>query len=1156
MVDVNTSSSWIEQRELEWSNILKRKLDLFEETIKQDVSWLNTYLENFETYHKKSKIAFFSSTFKTTTAKNRYRGRAPIDVRNVFKRTSSFSSKKILKKSLQPLKSPIYNGNDDLCTSPLPVSQGNSKTFDNYGYSKSPLFGTQNHFFDSGSTSKLNSQNKKQGAKVNALVSHFNSLIEPSEVPKTHPYVEIDEFCYSSFVLNLENGSLSGKAPANRLGISNSENTRNNSLNTTVSELNFESDRISNLSISVSDINSESLQNINSSNNDLFKNNYIYYYDSDNNRSRILQTSAGKKLIAYPSNTNQLSFSKESHSKKYNNYNDNLERSRSTLDRAKNTSAFSKSTTRSTRSIKNLIKSETDKNISVDQKNVFSPQKIPKKRKSQSLQSTPIIKKSNLHNNLITSQKSPNRSKSAQSSIKKKKITRKRVIQPIVDNTSHSNRKNFSKQNQEPKNIDSNNSKNINTTSIESDSSSIFATPKNIAINTLSQSNANTVTPSDLTSTINSATTSNWISTDQANIVMAQRLEQLGYEQNKLLMENNPDLMLQQNFLNLNNNPMNRIYNVNFPQNQFQLQPNFNSNGLLSTGFYQPGLHNSLIPNLHLENEYQSLNSLINMNGLIDPKLGNHNMPQISSSSQDIYNNITAASAYNNLIQNQYSSLQNSQQSILNQNLMSLNSNYSNNHYAQNNSNILIPTGNFNSQSHNQDSTFINSQPHNQNSTFINSQPHNQNSTFINSQSQNQNSTFINSQSQNQTSAFINPQSSELSLVSATDNKRDSEVELNLNHHEMLNFVSLKPIENLETQSLENARDTVPTVENVISLNKKNQNNIESTIDYNKVIVEKNVNSTKVDLQNNFNSIKADSNYQNKDALNPSSNVLQKDLIVTGTAKSDMNEKLTPLVAAKLNLPPLPNISKSVSNKEVSNVEQFKNPVFTLENQDKSIPIVDAELDKFSKNDKKSTEIGTHSSLKNKNSDHTTQLNPQLEHLVTPKNNISKLQAPIIHESIIPIGQNSPPEIISDDEDLENDQDLIYELMGDLPPDASPQTILDAQKKAIKKLKKIRNPDMLSTPRWATTPELMKQLQDQQNTNPDSVFGPVKNIQVEEIFAAPKSKHPNAAKLERLSKNKNEAARNRQSSGIWTGTDLLSACEIADYNKKMGYSDS
>ncbi|ODV97179.1 hypothetical protein PACTADRAFT_32663 [Pachysolen tannophilus NRRL Y-2460] len=72
---------------------------------------------------------------------------------------------------------------------------------------------------------------------------------------------------------------------------------------------------------------------------------------------------------------------------------------------------------------------------------------------------------------------------------------------------------------------------------------------------------------------------------------------------------------------------------------------------------------------------------------------------------------------------------------------------------------------------------------------------------------------------------------------------------------------------------------------------------------------------------------------------------------------------------------------------------------------------------------------------------------------------------------------------------------------------------------------------------WANSPGLKQALLNQQNINPDSIFGPVAPLNMEEIF-----------KNSRLSK-----FRARSSSAQWGVQDMLNQQEIEDYSKKMGW---
>lgn len=78
-------------------------------------------------------------------------------------------------------------------------------------------------------------------------------------------------------------------------------------------------------------------------------------------------------------------------------------------------------------------------------------------------------------------------------------------------------------------------------------------------------------------------------------------------------------------------------------------------------------------------------------------------------------------------------------------------------------------------------------------------------------------------------------------------------------------------------------------------------------------------------------------------------------------------------------------------------------------------------------------------------------------------------------------------------------------------------------------------------PNWAVTPELRKLLRRQQKIDPDDVFGPIQPLQMEEIF---KGKERALARF-----------RPRSSSANWSGNDKLSAEEVVDYARAMGYKN-
>lgn len=74
---------------------------------------------------------------------------------------------------------------------------------------------------------------------------------------------------------------------------------------------------------------------------------------------------------------------------------------------------------------------------------------------------------------------------------------------------------------------------------------------------------------------------------------------------------------------------------------------------------------------------------------------------------------------------------------------------------------------------------------------------------------------------------------------------------------------------------------------------------------------------------------------------------------------------------------------------------------------------------------------------------------------------------------------------------------------------------------------------------WANSPDLRNMVLDQQNIDPDTVFGPVAPLHMDEVFK-------NSGRLSRF--------RPRSSSANWSGTDKLSAQEMVEYAKEMGYN--
>ena len=80
-----------------------------------------------------------------------------------------------------------------------------------------------------------------------------------------------------------------------------------------------------------------------------------------------------------------------------------------------------------------------------------------------------------------------------------------------------------------------------------------------------------------------------------------------------------------------------------------------------------------------------------------------------------------------------------------------------------------------------------------------------------------------------------------------------------------------------------------------------------------------------------------------------------------------------------------------------------------------------------------------------------------------------------------------------------------------------------------------RSPDF-KRPQWAESPELRHALQAQSSRNPDELFGPIKPLNMEELF-----------------KTRTNKFRARTSSANWNGGDRLTKAEEVEYAKRMGF---
>ncbi|GAA5904151.1 hypothetical protein JCM8208_003461 [Rhodotorula glutinis] len=78
-------------------------------------------------------------------------------------------------------------------------------------------------------------------------------------------------------------------------------------------------------------------------------------------------------------------------------------------------------------------------------------------------------------------------------------------------------------------------------------------------------------------------------------------------------------------------------------------------------------------------------------------------------------------------------------------------------------------------------------------------------------------------------------------------------------------------------------------------------------------------------------------------------------------------------------------------------------------------------------------------------------------------------------------------------------------------------------------------------PGWAQSPAVAQALYNQQQVNPDEIFGPIPKLSIGEFFR-------NSASAARL--------RGRTSSAQWDGTDALSQTDLARYQRAMGYKSA
>ena len=81
-------------------------------------------------------------------------------------------------------------------------------------------------------------------------------------------------------------------------------------------------------------------------------------------------------------------------------------------------------------------------------------------------------------------------------------------------------------------------------------------------------------------------------------------------------------------------------------------------------------------------------------------------------------------------------------------------------------------------------------------------------------------------------------------------------------------------------------------------------------------------------------------------------------------------------------------------------------------------------------------------------------------------------------------------------------------------------------------------PKTYDPPIWAQSPDLRQALEDMRRVNPDTIFGAMPQLRMEEIF-------PNNRRKSKF--------RARTSSANWAGTDGVTIEEEMEYAKRMGF---
>ncbi|OLY80325.1 hypothetical protein AYI68_g5578 [Smittium mucronatum] len=1035
MFELPKTNSWIEKSDFEWRNSLKRKIEYLEATTADNKSWLEMYFENFRlSSSQNNQILLLSSTFKSTRSK-RYRNRCRTDVRYVF---DQIVPEKKLKSTL---------------------SKSN-----NFGIPHSVDSHVLKDSLPSQHTSTLNTPRKTRNNS--ARLSYYSTLNSKLDFSKSQNHSSQKKVGTAPFLYVHQNDLPKNKVIIDIDTVPDFENTSKIDPSLKPSSLK------KSFFYNISPPKSAKFERSTNNHSRIFHSSDIKERSSPNNRNRQFTPNSKSISRVYDSGSNIDHWKKDGTSKS-SSKNETLPesisghssnaRSKKNLSAKNNSKNLSNSvstdfqdnldvisefpiknsfphnkfyssptTKKSIKKSKNLVSNiskEPRSSISISESPNFrfasDSERIEKSLSREQDLRELLLNSSNSSNSSLTYDDSVISRRSSNTQSNPSKPGRKKKKSDLINPFSDSNK---SSKNNSPKldNIDSpDSSQKSNDTDNKNTLQNKIPPQSNIGI----MPDIKTVTPSALSYSPNATTTNNWISTDQANIVMSQGFDMINNNANKYLF-NNSGLYLSPSLINQNDS-INRMLNMGYNPPQFQLSDGFAQNSLSNQN-----LQSSVMQNSSLDSDFNAMRNLINIEQIISGRLGGVNSDILNSNSQNNFNSILndPSFAYINNLNNTYL------QSDFNT-LSDPNSNM-----VINNSMLMAQDLQENIDKHNSQNGIIDFQ----NLQF--QQPEIIDSNLPQSEKKDHQARIVDQES---------------SIGACSSNNVDSEIRLRNNEMDMLDFIPLKPNE-YQQQTI--SPEEIDSVLDVASLTE-------------------------------------DTNSGNQGFCSGEADNTEKELVKSTQSGSESQM-------------PLKHSTKLDSFDPMQTQNTFRLP--------------DSIEDNLSHIRDRVMSVSSADSVESK----------------TPFKNTPSFNE--THTSIIPLGKNSPPEIISDDDDDPENEDLIYELMGDLPPNSSPQTILAAQKMAKKKLRKMRNPDIISTPPWAKTPQLIKALSDQQSVNPDLVFGAVKPIRVEEIFKNPIQKKLDGA----LARSQGVAAlgRSRQSSGVWTGSDALNPTEIAEYNKRMGYN--